>query len=413
MGWRTGFNVHRPRVAVGGDEAERGLSKDLRQAVAKGTLKRTLRTAHLWLALILFLPIVVIGISGSALLIQSHYWSRTFPAATATGPKQTILRAIEAARAAGPQDARLGRVDLSVREGQPVAVQLNPPGRGVRSVRVYVDPVSLEVLGTREVVPRGQALGFLINIHSFLMMRSYVGVKVVGALGVVMILMAISGLVLWWPKQGQWRRAFLVRRCARGLPLYVDLHHAAGIWTVVVLLIMSVSGVYLCFPQTVTGALTAVLPSALGSGEPVVGFVPTPGPLDADTAVASAVTAVPDARAIGVLMPEQAGRPILVFLETTRFGGATQPQILVTLDQATGDIGYVDDPRDHGMVEQVVNLQNALHYGSAYGTLWQIVVFVSGLLPLFFAITGLSIWWARRRVTARASEPAVQSAPAE
>ena len=111
-------------------------------------------------------------------------------------------------------------------------------------------------------------------------------------------------------------------------------------------------------------------------------------------------------------MPEQNGRPIVVFLETTRLGGATQPQILVTLDQATGDIGYVDDPRDHGMVEQVVNLQNALHYGVAFGTLWKTVVFISGFLPLFFAVTGLSIWWARRRVTRRASE-ALQNAPAE
>jgi uncharacterized iron-regulated membrane protein len=388
------------------------LSKKTRQSAANGGFRQTLRTVHLWLALILFIPIVVIGISGSALLIQSHYWARSFPAAAATGSKQTIIRAIEAARAAGPAGSRLGRVDLSVRDGQPVTVQLQPPGRGVQSVRVYVDPVSLEVLGTSEVVARGQALGYLINIHSFLLMRSYIGVKVVGALGAAMIVMAISGLVLWWPKKGQWRRAFFVRRGARGLSLYVDLHHAAGIWTFAVLLLMSVSGVYLCFPQTVTGALSTVLPSALGSGEPVAGFVPTPGPLDADMAVSSAVRAVPDARAVSVLMPEQSGRPILVSLETTRFGGATQPQILVTLDQATGDVGYVDDPRDSGMVEQVVNFQNALHYGVAYGTLWWMIVFVSGFLPLFFAITGLNIWWARRRVTRRAPA-AVRTAPAE
>jgi len=389
------------------------LSKHTRQAAANGTFRCHLRTAHLWLGLILCIPIVVIGISGSALLIQSHYVNRSFPAATATGPKQTLMRAIEAALAAGPANARLGRVDLSLRDGEPVTVQLQPPGRGVRPIRVYVDPVSLEVLGTNEVLPRGQALGFLINIHSFLMMRPYVGVKVVGALGVAMILMGISGLVLWWPKKGQWRRAFLIRRRARGLSLHLDLHHAAGIWTIAVLLLMSVSGVYLCFPQTVTEALSRVLPSALGSGEPIAGFVPTPGPLDADMAVASGVRAVPDARPVSVLMPEQNGRPIVVFLETTRLGGATQPQILVTLDQATGDIGYVDDPREQGMVESVVNFQNALHYGVAFGPLWWIVVFVSGLLPLLFAITGLNIWWARRRVTHRASETAVQNVPAE
>ena len=388
------------------------MGKSTRQWAAKGTIRHTLRIVHLWLGLILCVPIVVIGISGSVLLIQSHYWTRSFPAATATGSKQTIVQAIDAARTAGPADARLGRVDLPMRDGEPVTVQLQPPGRGVRALSVYVDPVSLEVLGTNEVVPRGQALGYLINIHSFLMMRPSVGVKIVGTLGVVMILMAISGLVLWWPKKGQLRRAFFIRRGARGLSLYLDLHHAAGIWTFAVLLLMSVSGVYLCFPQTVTQALSTALPSGLGSGEPVAGFVPTKGPLDADMAVASAVRAVPDARAISVLMPEQSGRPILVSLETVRFGGAKQPQILVTLDQGTGDIAYVDDPRDHGILEQVVNFQNALHYGSAYGMLWKIIVFASGFLPLFFAITGLSIWWARRRVTRPASE-ALQNVPAE
>jgi uncharacterized iron-regulated membrane protein len=367
---------------------------------------------HLWLGLALCIPIVIIGISGSALLVQSDYLRRSFPSATAAGPKQPIQRAIEVALAAGPANARIGRADLALNDGEPVTVQVQPPGRRVRPVKIYVDPVSLKVLGTQEVVPRGEALGFLIRIHSFLMMKPYIGVKFVGGLGVVMTLMGISGLVLWWPKRGQWRRAFFVRRGARGLPLNLDLHHAVGIWTVGVFLVMSVSGIYLCFPKAIADAAHAVLPSSLGSGEPMAGFIPTPGPLDADMAVASAVRAVPDARAVAVQMPEQAGRPIVVYLETTRFGGATQPQILVTFNQATGAAGYVDDPRYDGMAERVVDLQNALHYGAAFGIFWKVIVFVSGFLPLFFAITGFNIWWARRRATSHTPE-AAQAAPAE
>ena len=374
--------------------------------------RRTLQTVHLWLGLALCIPIVVIGISGSALLLQSDYLSRSYPSATAAGPKQPVQRAIDLAVAAGPANARIGRTDLALRDGQPVTVQLQPPGRRVRPVKIYIDPVSLKILGREDVVPRGEALGFLIRIHSFLMMKSYIGVKFVGALGIVMTLMGLSGLVLWWPKRGQWRRAFLVRRGAHGLPLNLDLHHAAGIWTLTVCLIMSVSGVYLCFPQTVANAVHATLPSGLGSGEPMTGFTPTPGPLDADMALASAVKAVPDARAVAVQMPEQPGRPIVVFLESTRFGDATQPQILVTFNQTTGDAGYVDDPRYHGMAERFVNLQNALHYGASFGLVWKVMVLVSGFLPLFFAITGFNIWWARRRVTRRAPETA-QIAPAE
>src|SRR5262245_29800547 len=109
----------------------------MKRASAKGTIRRYLQTAHLWLGLILCIPIVVIGTSGSALLIQRHYFNRSFPAATATGPKQTIVRAIEAARAAGPTNSGLGRVDLPLQAGEPVTVQLQPRGRGLRPLSVY------------------------------------------------------------------------------------------------------------------------------------------------------------------------------------------------------------------------------------------------------------------------------------
>ncbi len=379
------------------------------------SFKRGLQTVHLWVGLILCIPIILIGVSGSALLVQSEMLKWSIPSAPATGPRDTISHAIEAALAVGPANARLGRVDLSLERGQPVTVQLQPPGRGVRPVKVYIDPVSLQVLGKEEAVNRGQALGFLISIHAFLMMKPNIGIKVVGWLGVVMTLMGLSGLYLWWPKKGQWRRAFLVRRGARGLPLNLHLHHAVGIWTLAVFLAMSVSGIYLCFPQTVSYSLSQVLPSSIGSGQPMAGFVPTPGPLNADMAVASAVTAVPDARAVGVQMPEQEGRPILVYLETTRLGGATQPAILVTFNQASGDVGYVDDPRYYGMAETLINLQNVLHFGVGLGVVWQFLVFVSGLLPLFFAITGFNIWWIKRRVTRRAAAATAvaATAPAE
>src|SRR5215813_7187618 len=105
------------------------LSENTRQLRTNGTFRRCVQTAHLWLGLILCIPIVVIGLSGSALLIQSHYVNRSFPAATAAGSKQTIMRAIEAALMGGPPASRLGRVDLPSRDGEPVTVQLQPPGR--------------------------------------------------------------------------------------------------------------------------------------------------------------------------------------------------------------------------------------------------------------------------------------------
>src|SRR4051812_9051955 len=105
-------------------EHEIGVSRATTNEGAWRTFRRCLQTVHLWLGLILCIPIVVIGVSGSALLIQSDYLSRSFPSATAVGPKQPIVRAIEVALAAGPANSRIGRADLALSDGNPVTVQL-------------------------------------------------------------------------------------------------------------------------------------------------------------------------------------------------------------------------------------------------------------------------------------------------
>src|SRR5437660_507087 len=83
---------------------------------------------------------------------------------------------------------------------------------------------------------------FIIGIHAFLAMPPPIGLPFVGWTGVIMTLMGLSGLVLWWPRQGQWRQGFLLRRGTRGLPFYFDLHRVAGTWGLLVFLAVSTSG---------------------------------------------------------------------------------------------------------------------------------------------------------------------------
>ena len=43
------------------------------------------------------------------------------------------------------------------------------------------------------------------------------------------------------------------------------------------------------------------------------------------------------------------------------------------------------------------SLCDALHFSVGMGGVWTFLVFLTGLLPLLFAITGLNIWWLKRR----------------
>src|SRR6185503_1144923 len=185
--------------------------------------KRGLQTIHLWLGLILAIPIIVIGVSGSALLLQREILANAIPAATAAGEAQSLVRIIESAATAAPENTTPRSIVLPNGSRAPATVQFDTSGRPPRTL-VYVDPASLEVLGTSAVVQRGPILSFLINTHAFLMLPAHIGLPFVGWMAVAMTFMALSGLVLWWPRRGAWKRALLMRRGARGLRFHLDFH---------------------------------------------------------------------------------------------------------------------------------------------------------------------------------------------
>src|SRR5689334_14782587 len=116
-----------------------------------------LMQVHLWLALILCLPMVIIGISGSGLLLQREILARSMPAATATGQRHSIPEIVAAATKAAPASMAASRVELARSERSPAVVRFHPKEEGPE-FDYYVDPVSLQVLGSQEVVERGPVL---------------------------------------------------------------------------------------------------------------------------------------------------------------------------------------------------------------------------------------------------------------
>src|SRR5260221_9672310 len=143
------------------------------------SIRSTLQTIHLWTGLVLSIPLILIGLSGSALIMQREVLAHSVPAANATGERQSIANIIAAAQPAMP-DSAAARVDLPATVGYPAAVLFPTNGRPARTIAVYVDPVSLRVLGSSGVAPRGPMASELVSIHAFLMTPPRYGIALVG-----------------------------------------------------------------------------------------------------------------------------------------------------------------------------------------------------------------------------------------
>jgi uncharacterized iron-regulated membrane protein len=207
--------------------------------------------------------------------------------------------------------------------------------------------------------------------------------------------MGLSGIILWWPRKGRWLAAFLVKRGARGLRLHLDLHHAAGIWGLSIFLVLSVSGVYLAFPRTVSGAVQAAFPERESPVKPIPPGFPKNWPIEPEEAIAIAKTAVPDATPVGVLLPRTPSATLMVQMETRGLTPSIPP-ITVAFDPSdTGKI-HIDDPRNYPLPDRILNLFYALHFSVGVGPVWTFLVFLAGLMPLFLTVTGITIWWTKR-----------------
>ncbi len=382
--------------------------------------RRILRLAHLWIGLALGVPLAVLGITGSVLVFEHEldalFTSSLRPAATGDGGATRPAAEIIAAARAATTDRSLAPSLLLFpkRPGDPAVVRLAPPGRvapgpGIGGLETFVDPASLAVLGTREI--GSGLLRQIFLLHANAMIRDRSGREAIGWLGVAMLALGITGLVLWWPRRDRIAAAFVIKRGARGLRLHRDLHGAAGIWAIGVFMIVSFSGVYLAFPQTVGGAISAVFPARdLRAAAAGVRVAPIPGaqPMDVDAAIATALAAAAAAggsagatvRSVGLPgRPEQPYR--VAFTPAGRDPEA--PAAMAFVDPWTRRVIELRDPRTYSTGETILAWQHALHAGAGLGWTWRLLVFLSGLLPILFAVTGCAMWLLKRRASRNAA----------
>jgi uncharacterized iron-regulated membrane protein len=383
---------------------------------APGIGARTLRVLHwlhLWSGIVLCVPLVLLGITGSVLVFDHEIEDligEGAPKASASGEARNLDAIVAAAVAAVPTGVTPSLVMMPEEPGRASVVRFaaarqaqRPGGSGAPAVgpmglggpTVFVDPVSLDILGQRD----GRSAGIIRQIHLLhanLLIRDRTGREIVGWLGVIMLGFGITGLVLWWPKPGQWRFAFGVRRKARGARFHRELHGAVGFWGLLVFIAVSFSGVYLVFPQTLGEAVKAVAPARDLRATPRVEPTPSAAPLGFEEAASLARAAVPDAEVRLVALPNRSDQPARVSLarEGHEHGA---PMVTAFIDPGTRRVAEVRDPRDFSAGETFMAWQRGLHAGQGLGWTWRILVFLSGFLPLLFSITGVSMWWLKRR----------------
>src|SRR3546814_8914126 len=70
------------------------------------------------------------------------------------------------------------------------------------------------------------------------------------------------------------------------------------------------------------------------------------------------------------------------------------PPRKITVDDANG-IAKSGSAREQG--ETTARLMRRIHDGTGMGLLWQVIIFLGGILPAILAVTGIIMWWRARQ----------------
>ena len=347
---------------------------------------------HKWIGILLAVLIIPISLTGSALVW--HDWldetinPQRFEVKSGEAALSPSVYAAAAQGALGP-----GEQVMSIRypeggEGPLMVTAAQPPqpgaGRPVRT-NVWLDPADGRVL---DKASSDAGLVRVFHVLHGSMMIPVWGRTIVGWVGVFMFLSCLTGIWLWWPVTGSVKRGF---RWKRQNSANANLHHQMGFWILLPLAMLSFTGFWISFPS-VFSYFEASAPAAKAKAGP------PPDRARAMRARPLAQTAMSAEAALAAAQPHATGPLVTVAWPTdqspewkiafAREGGPAE----VEVTDAGGAVKAPRPPRP----ETTARVMRRWHDGAGMGLVWQIIVFVGGIIPALLAITGLVMWWRSR-----------------
>jgi uncharacterized iron-regulated membrane protein len=366
-------------------------------------LRRFWLNVHLWLGVGLMIPVILLGLSGSLLTFEGELDRLLSPAryAVTAGEPAPSSRLFAAARGAVSEDFAVVNIRLPEHPGDPAIAQARikgrpTPGAPPRGQRIWLDPTSARVLDVAD--PRGGIFGFAHQLHGQLMIPE-IGRKVVGWAGWGLLISALTGIWLWWPRAIPFLAGL---RWARSTRFTYNLHHLVGFWIATPLAILAATGVYISFPQsarTFTQAITHAPaqqrpndgPQQRGGAAPLARMH-----LDIDQIARIARDASPGAELIAITLPTRPrGEAAPVWRADVKHNGTTTT---VQIDDNTGAVSA----RPSGGDAAALFIRH-LHDGDDQPMIWRVIIFLAGLAPTILGGTGLVIWLRRPKRGAAAT----------
>lgn len=216
-------------------------------------MKKIFRKIHLWLSVPFGLIITLVCFSGAMLVFENeaNEWFRRdlYYVETVKGSPLPMDKLLEKVATTLPDSVSVAGVSISSDPGRAFQVSLSKP----RRASLYVDQYTGEVKGKSE---RSGFFMFMFRMHRWLLDSMnpgnegiFWGKMIVGVSTLLLVFVLISGIVIWWPRTRKALKNSLKITATKGWRrFWYDLHVAGGMYALIFLLAMALTGLTWSFP---------------------------------------------------------------------------------------------------------------------------------------------------------------------
>ena len=216
-------------------------------------MKKIFRKIHLWLSVPFGLIITLVCFSGAMLVFENEVneWFRRdlYYVETVKESPLPMDKLLEKVATTLPDSVSVTGVSISSDPGRAYQVSLSKP----RRASLYVDQYTGEVKGKSE---RSGFFMFMFRMHRWLLDSMnpgnegiFWGKMIVGVSTLLLVFVLISGIVIWWPRTRKALKNSLKITATKGWRrFWYDLHVAGGMYTLIFLLAMALTGLTWSFP---------------------------------------------------------------------------------------------------------------------------------------------------------------------
>lgn len=358
---------------------------------------------HLWLGLASGLIVCFLGITGCILAFEQEIRNVTEPYRIAEVQNKPLL---------SPSALKNIANNALTAKYAPHSIAYEP-GKAAQAVYyheepdyywiVYINPYSGQVLKVKDMDT--DFFRFVVNGHYYLWLPPTVGQPILASATLIFVVLLISGIVLWWPKnRAAAKQRFTIKLNARWRRVNYDMHNVLGFYMAWVIIFIALSGLVMGF-QWFAGSVYWIT----SGGKKQVAFYEAQS--DTTLKAAQNLSAIDQVwnktrahlpgftGSIDVHIPENNKAAIEVAINPDTY--TYWKTDYVYYDQYT--LKEIPVKHSYGKfkkasaADKLARMNYDIHVGAIVGLPGKIMAFCASLIAASMPVTGFIIWWGRRK----------------